>query len=338
MSSCLLWVCNGKICQTGEQIALIRVYYACDLHGSETTFLKFVNAARLKVYKAKVVIAAGDLTGKALVPIVDQGDGTYAATFLGSKEIAKSKEELQVLCKHIRNVGYYYEIVTKQRRDELLADSAQQESVLHSHVLEEMDRWIRIAEERLKGSGVTCYLMPGNDDTTDIGPMIDKSTYVVNPEDKVLEIGEEHEMISTGYSNPTPWKTPRECSEEELKAKIDSMASKMKDPGNSIFNFHCPPYGTGLDLAPQLDEELRPTVAMGELLKVPVGSTAVLKAIEQYQPLVGMHGHIHESYGEVKIGRTMCFNSGSEYQSGILRGYVIDLEKNKVKQCLHVET
>jgi Icc-related predicted phosphoesterase len=316
---------------------LIRVYFACDLHGSESTFLKFVNAAKMKIYKAQVIIAAGDLTGKAMVPIVEQQDGTYEATFLGSKEVAKSKDELQFLIKRVRNVGYYYDIGSKQHHDELAANPREQQATLHKRVLEEMERWIRIAEERLTGSGIACYLMPGNDDTTEIGEIIDKSSYVANPEDKVLEIGEAHEMISTGYSNPTPWKTPRECSEEELKAKIDRMALKLREPSNSIFNFHCPPFGTGLDLAPKLDENLRPVVTTGELLKIPVGSTAVLNAIEQYQPLVGMHGHVHESPGEVKIGRTMCFNSGSEYQSGILRGYVIDLEKNKVKQCLHVE-
>jgi Icc-related predicted phosphoesterase len=316
---------------------MIRIYYACDLHGSESTFLKFINAAKLRIYKAQNVIASGDLTGKALVPIVDLENGTCEATFLGSKEIVSSKDELQNLIKRIRNVGYYYDIVTKQRHEEISANPALQEAILHKHVLEEMERWVRIAEERLKGTGVACYMMPGNDDTTEIGDIINRSSFVVNPEDKALEIGEGHEMISTGYSNPTPWKTPRECSEEELKVKIDHMASKLKDAKNSIFNLHCPPFGTGLDIAPKLDKDLRPVVATGELMKMPVGSTAVLKAIEEYQPLVGMHGHIHESPGEVKIGRTICFNAGSEYQSGILRGYVIDLEKNKVRQCIHVE-
>jgi len=316
---------------------MIRVYYACDLHGSESTFLKFVNAAKMKVYKAQVVIASGDLTGKAMVPIIDFENGTYGTKFLGSDETVKSKEELQNLIKRIRNVGYYYEIATQKRHEEISADPAQQEAILHKHVLEEMERWIRIAEERLKGTGVACYMMPGNDDIAKIGEIIDRSGFVVNPEDKAVELGEGHEMISTGFSNPTPWHTPRECSEEELEAKINRMASMLRDVKNSIFNFHCPPFGTGLDIAPKLDKDLRPVVTTGELMKVPVGSTAVLKAIEQYQPLVGMHGHIHESPGEVKIGKTICFNAGSEYQSGILRGYVIDLEKNKVKQCLHVE-
>jgi Icc-related predicted phosphoesterase len=316
---------------------LIRIYYACDLHGSESTFLKFVNAAKLKVYKAQLVIASGDLTGKAMVPIIDMENGTYDTKFLGSQETVSSKEELQNLIKRVRNVGYYYDIVTKQRHEEILANPPQQEAILHKHVLEEMERWVRIAEQRLKSTGIACYMMPGNDDTTEVGEIINRSSFVVNPEDKAVEIGEGHEMISTGFSNPTPWHTPRECSEEDLEAKIDRMASMLEDVRNSIFNFHCPPFGTGLDLAPKLDKDLRPVVTTGELMKIPVGSTAVLKAIEEYQPLVGMHGHIHESPGEVKIGKTICFNAGSEYQSGILRGYVIDLEKNKVKQCLHVE-
>ena len=118
---------------------------------------------------------------------------------------------------------------------------------------------------------------------------------------------------------------------------IEAMATGLRDSKNSIFNLHCPPYDSTLDQAPQLDETLRPTVTMGDLLKIPVGSTAVRAAIERYQPLVGLHGHIHESPGHIKIGRTMCVNPGSEYQSGILRGYIIDLEKDKLKQCLRVE-
>jgi len=316
----------------------LRVYFACDLHGSESTYLKFVNAAKLGVYKADVIIAAGDLTGKAMVPIIERGDGTYEAEFLGSSEVMKSKDELSQFTKRVRNVGYYYTVMNKQREEELKANVAEQQSVLLKELVANMERWVRIAEERLAKTKVKCYMMPGNDDPLEIGEVLDKSSYVVNPEERALEIGEGHEMISTGYSNPTPWKTHRECSEEELKAKIDRMAASLKDPGNSIFNLHCPPYGSGLDTAPQLDVNLRPVVSGGGIVMIPVGSTAVLKAIEEYQPLVGMHGHIHESAGEVKIGKTMCFNSGSEYQSGILKGYVIDLENHRVKQCLHVET
>jgi Icc-related predicted phosphoesterase len=204
-------------------------------------------------------------------------------------------------------------------------------------MIQNVERWVRVAEEKLKGKKLQFYMMPGNDDPKQLGDVIDKSSYVKNPEGKIVDLDGAHEMISSGYSNPTPWKTPREVSEDELGRMIEAMATGLRDAKNSIFNLHCPPYDSTLDQAPQLDETLRPTVTMGDLLKIPVGSTAVRAAIEKYQPLVGLHGHIHESPGHIKIGRTMCVNPGSEYQSGILRGYIIDLEKDKLKQCLRVE-
>jgi len=316
----------------------IRVYFACDLHGSESCFLKFVNSGKLRTYKADVILASGDLTGKALVPIVKQTDGSYQATFLGSQETIKSEEQLADLKKRVRNVGYYFEIMTEQHYQELAADSAKYLTTLREVIAREMERWVRIADERLEKTKVACYLMPGNDDADEIGEIIRKSNYVVNPEDKVVDIGEGHEMISSGYSNPTPWKTSRECSEDELKAKIDSIVPGVRDMKNCIFNFHCPPFDSGLDTAPQLDKDLRPVVSAGEIMKVPVGSTAVRAAIEKYQPMAGLHGHIHESAGNTKIGRTVCFNPGSEYQSGILRGYIMDFDKDKLKNWLPVET
>jgi len=314
-----------------------RLYFACDLHGSESCFMKFVNAAKMKIYKADLVIASGDLTGKALVPIIEQTSGKYEATFLGSQEIIESKEQLADLIKRVRNIGYYYEIMTEQHYEELAADSEKHIASLTKTIEDNMERWVHVAEERLRQTGVACYLMPGNDDSERVGEIINKSDYVVNPEDKVIDVGEGHEMISSGYSNPTPWNTARECSEEELRIKIDSMVAKVKNVRNSIFNLHCPPFGTGLDIAPQLDKELRPVVSAGEVVRIPVGSTAVLNAIETYQPLAGLHGHIHESSGNMKIGRTACFNPGSEYQSGILRGYILDFDKDKIRSWLPVE-
>ena len=316
----------------------IRVYFTCDLHGSQSCFFKFVNAAKMKIYKADVVIAGGDLTGKALVPITEQADGSYQASFLGSQETIQSKEQLADLKKRVRNVGYYHETMTEQHYLELAADPDKYLAALSKIIANEMEHWVQIAEERLHATGVVCYLMPGNDDAEEIGEIINKSTYVVNPEDKVVDIGEGYEMISSGYSNPTPWKTTRECPEDELRAKIDNLVTSVKNVENSIFNLHCPPFGTGLDTAPQLDKDLRPVVSAGEVIRVPVGSTAVLEAIEKYQPLAGLHGHIHESAGTAKIGRTVCFNPGSEYQSGVLKGYILDFDKGKVKNWLRVET
>lgn len=280
---------------------------------------------------------SGDLTGKALIPIIKEADGSYRCNFLGSEEVTSSQERLMELKKRIENVGYYHAILTREELSELKADISKYDTLLTQLMLERVREWVQIIEERLKHSKIKFFMMPGNDDTLKIDDIINNSDYVVNPEGKVIQIDEQCEMISTGYSNPTPWNTPRECSEQELAEKIDNMAKEVRDLQNAVFNFHCPPYGSGLDMAPKLDKELRPTVTIGEFLKVPVGSTAVLDAIKKYQPMVGLHGHIHESSGAIQIGRTMCFNPGSEYQSGILRAYIIDVDRGKIRQYLRVE-
>ena len=201
-------------------------------------------------------------------------------------------------------------------------------------MIEQVRRWINIAEERLKGTGIKCYITPGNDDRFDIDQAFTESDYVINPEGKVVNIDKYHEMISTGFSNKTPWNTQREVTEEKLEEIIEEMASKVENMKNCIFNFHCPPYNTIIDVAPLLDETLKPVVKGGQTIMVHVGSISVRKAIEKHQPLLGLHGHIHESRGVAKIGRTVCLNPGSEYTEGILRGVIVNLDKGKIKSYI----
>jgi Icc-related predicted phosphoesterase len=195
--------------------------------------------------------------------------------------------------------------------------------------------WIKLAEERLKSSGTKCYISPGNDDTLAIDPIIQSSSYVECPEGKVVMIDDQHEMISCGYSNMTPWNCPRDISEEELGEKIASMASQVHDMERCIFNLHCPPYNTTIDQAPKLDKDLNPSVQPGGGFEMaPVGSTAVRDAIQKHHPLLALHGHIHESKGTFKIGRTLCLNPGSEYAETILRGVLLDIDGNRIKDFL----
>jgi Icc-related predicted phosphoesterase len=153
----------------------------------------------------------------------------------------------------------------------------------------------------------------------------------VNPNDQVVALDDKHEMASLGYSNITPWRCPRDIPEEELSKKIEALIAQVKNMPNCIFNFHCPPYDTGIDTAPHLDQNLKPVFKAGEVEMIPVGSKSTRKAIEQHQPLLGLHGHIHESKGAFKIGRTICLNPGSEYSEGMLRGALVDLHDKGLK-------
>jgi len=199
-------------------------------------------------------------------------------------------------------------------------------------MIETVERWIRLAEERLGNSGVKCFITPGNDDQLVIDSVLRKSNSVFNPEGTVACLDDTHEMISTGYSNITPWKCPRDISEEELATKIESMIYQVKVVDSCVFNFHCPPFDSGLDTAPQIDDSLRPVMKGGTQMTIPAGSTAVRDAIEKSQPLLGLHGHIHESRAVAKLGRTHCFNPGSEYTEGILRGVLVDLDRKGLKR------
>jgi len=310
-----------------------KLFFASDVHGSEKTFMKFVNAGNF--YKANVLILGGDMTGKMLVPIVRQTDGSHKVKFLGTEYVIKTEQEIQEMEKNIRFNGAYPYRTTPDNIKELDADRNKVDELFSSLMKEEVGRWLKIAEERLRGTGIKCFITPGNDDRLDVDDAFSSNEYVVNPEGKLVSIDDHHEMISSGYCNVTPWKAPRDIPEEELSRKIESMTSQVKNMKNCIFNFHCPPYDSTIDLAPKLDKNLKPVISpTGGTEMIPAGSRAGRVAIEKCQPLLGLHGHIHESKGFFRIGRTLCLNPGSEYSEGVLRGALITLTEDKVKSYI----
>lgn len=304
-----------------------KIFFASDIHGSEKVFMKFMKAC--KFYEANVLILGGDVTGKVVIPIVEQPNGGYSARFIGEDLTIKSKQELEELSKKIRYTGYYPLVTNQQTAEELSNSKEKLDAVFTKLMVERVKSWMGLLEERLKGTSVKCYVMPGNDDRPEISEALNgTSTEVINSEEKVVKIDGLHEMISLGFSNITPWNAPRDISEEELSRKIEATAVPVVDMQNCIFNLHCPPFDSGLDSAPKLDQDHKPAV---DTQFYPVGSKAVRSAIEKYQPLLGLHGHIHESRGVRKIGRTMCINPGSEYTEGYLRGALVVLDEKKLR-------
>jgi uncharacterized protein len=198
--------------------------------------------------------------------------------------------------------------------------------------------WLELATERLADSQVPLYLIPGNDDEFGIDEILDAPGHgPVNADGKVLDMPGGLQLLACGWSNHTPWQTPREESEDALYARLDALAKQVSDPRRAVFMIHVPPHDSGLDTAPILDENLRPTISAGDVLRGPVGSTAVRRIIEDYQPVLAIHGHIHESGGERKIGNTLCINPGSEANHGILRGYLVDIGKKGIELTQRVE-
>jgi hypothetical protein len=303
----------------------VRVFFATDIHGSEVCWRKFLNAAAF--YKADLVILGGDVTGKVMVPITDH-QGHWEVVLGGEQRRIDTREELADVERQIRNRGSYPAIMTPDELTWIKGQDHAIEERFSQEMTRSLDRWLDMADGKLKGGSVPCVLNGGNDDIWEIDDIIESSPCVSFGEGKLLDLDGFH-LVSMGWTNPTPWDTFREAPEDELAAKIEQVAGLVPDMDRAIFNFHAPPHGTGLDEAPALDDQLRP-VHGGAVMK-PVGSTAVREAILSHQPMLSVHGHIHESRGVARLGRTLAINPGSVYGDGVLQGALLELNAKKGK-------
>lgn len=308
-----------------KEEGVTRLFYATDVHGSTVCWRKFVNSAEF--YDADVLVLGGDTTGKAIMPIVDEGDRyTYTR---GGEEHVLEDEELEDQKEVFANRGYYWYVFEEAEYEELKrADDSQerQDEIFIEQMQRRIRKWTAFAEERL--DDVPVFVCPGNDDPFEIDAVWQDSDAITFGEGELFEIDEHYSMVSSGWTNPTPWDTDREEPEEDLRERLREVIAEVDDPSSCVFNFHAPPYDSGLDEAPELDEDLRPK--FGGQTTEPVGSKAVREMIETHQPPLSLHGHIHESRGKTRIGNTWAVNPGSVYSEGSLQGAVVDLHPDEV--------
>lgn len=306
-----------------------RILFATDVHGSDPVWKKFILGA--KRYKANVLIIGGDITGKNVVAVTNSADGTFSADFQEQKRIFKNREELKRFEDTLRTNGNYMYIGSKSELSELALDKSRAEKIFTQLVLQRLKEWVEWAD---KNSTLPLYVNAGNDDEQGVDDVLKTSTKIVQPEDQVINIGSNHEMISGGFANLTPWHCPRDLPEDEIARRIEKKVSKLQNPKTAIFNLHCPPVNSGLDTCPKLDASVyppKPITNAGAVVLFGAGSTAVRDAIERHQPMLGLHGHIHESRAVAKIGKTVCINPGSEYGEGVLRGALVNIEDSGYK-------
>jgi Icc-related predicted phosphoesterase len=304
----------------------MRVYYATDIHGSEVCWRKFLNAGRF--YKADVVILGGDITGKAVVPVVAAAGGGYRVRQFSGERVLDA-DELAATETRIRDMGFYPYRTTEDELEEVWDNPEAVNEVFLGLMRSTLVRWLDLAAERLAGTGIRLYAMEGNDDPPELYGMLRDASMLTETEDKLVDLGEGITMVSYGYSNPTPWHTPRELDDDELERRIDKLAAQVTRPERAIFNLHVPPAHTSIDKAPALDGNLKPVVKGGAVVMQSVGSEGVRRLLAKYQPMLGLHGHIHESRGAVRMGPTLAVNPGSEYGDGMLCGALLEIDGKK---------
>jgi uncharacterized protein len=310
------------------KVASTRLFFATDIHGSEPCFRKFINAGNF--YRCQFLILGGDMTGKQIVPITRHTDGTYSCRLRDQRFDNADDDEL-VEIKRLIRVGGDYPVVGGEDELAELRDPERLERRFRKIVYDSVVDWVTFAEEFLTGTGQRVFVAPGNDDFFEIDRALQGSSVVEFVEGQAVELCDGHSMITTGYSNPTPWNTERELPEDALEQRLEEMVSHVEDVENLVAVIHPPPFDSHLDYAPQLDGDLRIQFdGMGGVRMTPVGSTAVRRFIENHQPLLTLHGHVHEGGGRVAIGRTQCLNPGSEYAKGTLVGAIVTIASGKV--------
>src|SRR5690348_4468922 len=257
----------------------------------------------------------GDITGKIVIPLVQEDDG-WSAQLFGSKLRATTDAEVDAIERRIRGNGMYpYRTTAAEVARISGLPEAEREEWFETVMVHTFDQWIALADVRLEGTDIRCFVMPGNDDPPRIEDSIRRGRNVEACDEAVVEF-DGYSMLSLGYSNRTPWDSPRELDEDDLYRRVEALALQAGEMERCIFNLHVPPYASQLDTAAELDDDFNIVLIGKEPHMIPVGSTAVREAIERFQPLAALHGHVHESPGATRIGRTLCLNPGSEYHTG----------------------
>ena len=305
---------------------MLKLFFASDVHGSDICWRKFLKV--IDHFKVDIAILGGDLTGKMVIPMV-RNDDEYSYRFFG-RDMRISARQLEDERSKIANAGYYPYPCEKGEFLRLSSDEQAQKDLFNRLMVERMRQWMDLASNRFKAKS-QLYVSPGNDDRLVVDEILERSDSVVACEQKLTHLSDGYEMVTCGWVNPTPWKTAREAPDEKLEPMLEELVTKAHGYERLICNFHAPPYNSGLDVAPKLTEDFSVKVSLGGVELGPMGSKAVRRVIEKYKPLLGLHGHIHESAGFRRFGRTLCVNPGSEYAEGVLRGYIVFLNGQKVQ-------
>ncbi len=308
----------------------LKFFFVSDLHGSLLALNKTINAAEF--YKVSAIVVGGDLTGKVLVPIIESG-AYYLLEFQG-KNIKINKSDVQKLEnveKEIRSTGAYFSVMNESEYEELASNPKKMQERFIEVMKASIDDFFQRAEEKLGKSGAKLYLIPGNDDYNEIAEYVEKAAndHVIPFDNKIIDI-QGYSFLGYGYSNQTPWATPREKEEKSIYKDLKKLVEKI-DAEKAVYVIHVPPYKTEIDKAPQLSKDMRQSAYEFQH----VGSLSVRKIIEESPPILGLHGHVHESGGiDYVVSKTKAkvpvINPGSEYNFGVLRGVIVELEGNNL--------
>lgn len=312
----------------------MKILFVTDIHGSKLMWDKAIIAATQE--NIDLLIIAGDLVGKQVTTIVESDKISYFAIINSNTELINA-EELESLKNKNELYGSYTIVLTKEEYEILQKDKELALRIYSETLCERIDNWLTSFNQKKNSYPFTLLISPGNDDPFNINNVLIKynSINILAGIDNVVNINN-YSIVNFSRVNKTPWKTPREMSEQKIYEKLKFL---LKDCQRDklIFNFHCPPYESQIDKAPMLDGDLKLNVNSGAIKLNHIGSISIKNIIEEYQPIISFHGHVHESAGVDRIKNTIMFNPGSEYAQGIMKGYIVKIVDDSVSTYYRIE-
>ncbi len=145
----------------------------------------------------------------------------------------------------------------------------------------------------LEPTGRPIVAVPGNLDRPEVLGCLESSGYSVHGTGVVIgEAG----FFGAGGSNPTPFGTPFELSEDELGRLALAGFEAVRGAAVKVLVSHAPPHGCALDRT---------------VLGTQAGSTAVRRFLEEHPVDLCLCGHIHEAAGEDTVEGVHCCNPGA---------------------------
>ncbi len=305
----------------------MRILFVSDLHSSLNVWEQALKNANSN--NADILILSGDHTGKYLIPIIETKNG-WRANFGDNSYIFNNQDEVESFKEKKSRIGVYSRQLSAEEIKRMQEDENYFSKVFDQVIIEKLKEFLDLINNSEYCEKLNVLVSPGNDDPFFIDEILTKNenvNFFIGIENTIKILN--YTFVNFEYTQPTPWETPRELSEKEITKRVEKLL-QGHDLKNLIFNFHCPPYNTLIDKAPKLDKNLKPVVQAGQIEYDRIGSKSIKKLIEKYQPICSFHGHVHESPGVAKIGNTLCFNPGSEYDQGIFRGYIAEIDDNRV--------
>ena len=282
-----------------------KILLASDLHGSNACYSKLAMLAKRD--RPDFVILAGDLSGKSVKVAKQIKSDEYEIVEEGRTRHLSS-ESFRARRRDWGSVGIYTVVfpingdVSETELRNLLARSKAQ------RITEWLDHWRLNVKTPL-------VVIPGNDDPPEVDAVLMSHDAVVNVDQRVVAL-DGFTILGLGYSTPTPWKTYRELSDDEVGRRLRKLGGKVEDWRNTITVIHVPPRNSGLDNA---EVEIGGGGLLGEIHeRMAVGSEEVRTFAREFQPRLLVSGHCHDSRGFVWIGDTACVNAGSMFHAGQL--------------------